>query len=121
MERFSPLSGKIRALHRLPVTYRPAAQDDLDAIFRYILLATQSFGIAEGFVRRIKARCDRIGNIPLGGRNRDDLEPGLLTVSFERCAVIAYKVEAERVRITNVFYGGRDFEALYRGQENAGE
>ena len=33
---------------------------------------------------------------------------------FERSAVIAYRVEAELVTITNVFYGGQDFEALYR-------
>ena len=49
------------------------------------------------------------------GRPRDDLEPGLRTIPFERSAVIAYKVEDDRVRIGNVFYGGRNFEALYRG------
>jgi toxin ParE1/3/4 len=38
-------------------------------------------------------------------------------VPFERVAVIAYRVEPNRVRITNVFYGGRDFEALFGGHE----
>lgn len=110
-----PQRAKVPALRRLQVVFRPEAQGDLDEIFHHIWLASQSLAVAEGFVRRIKARCDRIGDIPLGGRGRDDLEPGLRTVAFERSAVIAYKVEAERVRITNVFYGGRDFEALYRG------
>lgn len=33
---------------------------------------------------------------------------------FERSAIIAYRVEAEQVTITNVFYGDRNFEALYQ-------
>jgi toxin ParE1/3/4 len=45
---------------------------------------------------------------------RDDLVPGLRTVPFEHRAVIAYVVENEIVRVTNIFYGGRDFEALLR-------
>lgn len=52
---------------------------------------------------------------PSADKQRDDLEPGLRTVPFEKSRIIAYKVEADRVRITNVFYGGRDSEALYRG------
>jgi toxin ParE1/3/4 len=37
-------------------------------------------------------------------------------VPFERRAVIAYEVETDCVRTTNIFYGGRDREALYRRQ-----
>ncbi|MDB5525973.1 MAG: hypothetical protein JWM58_3736 [Rhizobium sp.] len=36
-------------------------------------------------------------------------------VPFEHSAVIAYKVEHDRVRITNIFYGGRDYDAFYLG------
>jgi toxin ParE1/3/4 len=35
-------------------------------------------------------------------------------VPFERTAVITYIVTDTRVEITNIFYGGRDYEALYR-------
>ena len=65
-------------------------------------------------MQRIKARCDLIGDAPLGGRSRDDLGPGLRTFAFERSTVIVYQAEPESVTITNVFYGGRDFEVLYR-------
>lgn len=41
---------------------------------------------------------------------RPDLLEGLRTVSFERSAVIAYRVERGAMR---VFYGGRDVEAFY--------
>lgn len=76
--------------------------------------------IAREFVERIKGRCSGIGNAPLGGISRDDLEPGLRTVPFEKSAVIAYKVEEDAVRIGNIFYGGRDFEALYHGRPAEG-
>lgn len=52
--------------------------------------------------------------LPHGGRPRDDMAPGLRTVPFERVAVVAYLVEDDLVRFTDVFYGGRDFEALTR-------
>jgi toxin ParE1/3/4 len=45
------------------------------------------------------------------------LEPGLRTIPFERRAVIAYRV-TNAVEITNIFYGGRDYEALYRSRED---
>jgi toxin ParE1/3/4 len=105
-------------MRRLKVHYRPEAIADLDGIFDAILRVSANQITAERFVGRILARCGRIGNAPHGGRPRDDLEPGLRTVPFERSAVIAYRV-TDVVEITNVFYGGRDYEALYR--RNAGK
>lgn len=101
-------------MRRLPVSFRPEALADLADIYAYVSKASHSANIAEGFVRRIRTRCARIGDAPLGGRSRDDLRTGLRTVPFEHAAVIAYLVEPDRVRITNIFYGGRDYEALYR-------
>ncbi len=87
---------------------------DLSDIFEVVWQVSRNLTTAKGFVRRIRNRCTRIGDAPHGGRPRDDLEPGLRTVPFEHSAVIAYRVEPERVLITNVFYGGQDFEALFR-------
>ncbi len=75
---------------------------------------SRSVDVALGFTLRVRERCERIGDAPRGGRPRDDLAPGLRTVPFERSAVIAYVIENGRVQITNIFYGGRDYEALYR-------
>jgi toxin ParE1/3/4 len=104
-------------MRQLRVHYRPEAIADLDGIFDAILRVSSNQITAERFVRRILTCCHKIGNAPYCGRPRDDLEPGLRTVPFERKAVIAYRV-TDAVEITNVFYGGRDYEALYR---NAGE
>ena len=106
-------------MRRLKVVLREEAIADLADIYNHISRVSGSAVTAIGFVRRIKARCQRIGNVPMGGIARDDLQPGLRTVPFEHSAVIAYVVEDDRVSITNVFYGGRDYEALYRGIESA--
>jgi toxin ParE1/3/4 len=86
--------------------------DDLQKIYRFIAEASRSHRVAAEFVERIMRRCSAIGDAPNGGRPRDDLHPGLRTVPFETSAVIAYVVSSE-VEITNIFYGGRDYEALY--------
>jgi toxin ParE1/3/4 len=82
---------------------------------------SRSHQIARRFINRIEDRCSRIGFVPRGGRPRDDLDPGLRTVPFEHSAIIADKVEGNRVDITNVFYGGRDYEAFYLGTATEGE
>jgi toxin ParE1/3/4 len=103
------------AMRRLKVTYRPEAINDLGEIYRYVLLRSQNRLIAQEFVRRIKKRCSKIGLVPNGGAPRHDLGTALRMVPFEHSAVIIYEIEANCVRIANVFYGGRDYEAFYLG------
>lgn len=100
-------------MQHLNVFFRPEAIADLAEIYRFIAIRSQNRKIARDFVSRIKDRCNRIGMAPFGGIPRDDLELGVRTAPFERTAVIAYEVEKDAVRIGNIFYGGRDFEALY--------
>ncbi|WP_091863387.1 type II toxin-antitoxin system RelE/ParE family toxin [Methylobacterium brachiatum] len=103
-------------MRRLPVVFRAQARADLANIFRTVFHLSQDVPTARRFTQRIKDRCDRIGDAPHAGRPRDDLSEGLRTVPFERSAVIAYRVERGSVRILNIFYGGRDFEAFYDSQ-----
>ncbi len=103
-------------MERLPVVFREEAISDLLEIYNYIAAQSGYPDQAWRYVLRIQARCERIGTAPRSGRPRDDFAPGLRVVPFERTAVIAYIVDADFVRVTNVFYGGRDYEALYRDQ-----
>ncbi len=96
----------------LAVRFKESAAHDLAEIYRIILSGSQSPKIALAFTQRLQKRCQTIGDAPFGGRPRDDLAQGLRTVPFEACAVIAYRV-TDTVEITNIFYGGRDYEALY--------
>ncbi len=102
-------------MERLEVVFRSDAADDLDAIYRWIYESSLEPVTAERYVERIVTFCERIGGMARGGRPRDDLMPGLRTFPFERRAVVAYLIVGKTVEITNVFHGGRDFEALYRG------
>jgi toxin ParE1/3/4 len=103
-------------MRRVKVTYRPEALADLKDIHGFVVAASQSLTTANAFVGRIMARCRKIGDAPNGGRPRNDLAEGLRMVPFERSAVIAY-VNADTVEITNIFYGGRDYDALFGGLE----
>ncbi len=102
-------------IQRLAVVLSEAAIADLEAIAAYILESGGSESVANGFIDRIRERCQSIGNAPRGGRLREGIMQGLRTVPFEHSAVIAYVIEGDSVFIVNVFYGGRDFEALMRG------
>ena len=104
-------------MREVEVVYRPEAIDDLQQIYHFIVELSDDPGVARAYVLRIRERCRRIGAVPLGGTLRDDLAPGLRTVPFERRAVIAYRLTAAGAEITNIFYGGRDFEAVYRNRD----
>lgn len=93
-------------MRRLEVIYGEGVSDSLENIVQFILVNGGSIDAAERFIGRIRARCGRIGDVPFGGRPRDDLFPGLRTVPFEDSAVIAYVVRAEQVVITDIFMAG---------------
>jgi toxin ParE1/3/4 len=100
-------------MKRYRVVYGPDARADLLQVRDRVYSRSLSEVTAARFTDRLVAACDRIGERPLAGRSREDLFPGLRTFAFERKAVIAYLVHDGTVEITNVFYGGRDFEAFY--------
>lgn len=50
---------------------------------------------------------------PERGSRRDDLEPGVRTIGFERRVVIAFRVLSDEVEILRVFYGGQDVDAQF--------
>lgn len=101
-------------MRELPVYLREEALADLDGIFDYIVGNGGSPDVAIGFVRRIRARCEKIGHVPEGGMLRADLGAGIRTTPFERSAMITYRTHDDAVEILNVFYGGRDYETLMK-------
>jgi len=84
-------------MQRLKVRFRASANADLLTILEYVFDVSRSMMTARNYTRRIRDRCLRIGNVPFGGRARDDLVPGLRTVPFESSAVIAYTIEGDCV------------------------
>jgi toxin ParE1/3/4 len=99
-------------MKRVPVIYRPDARKAIDGIFLYVLDASQHLETAEQFINRILDRCESIGDAPYSGVARPDLGEGIRTAPFEGRAIIVYRVESDAVEILNVFYRGRDYQAI---------
>ena len=96
------------------VEYRPAALDAIVSIFTYVLEASQNHVTAERYIKRLYDRCERIGDAPFGGVARPDLGTNLRMAVVERSVVILYVVGGHVVKITSIFAGGQDYEALLR-------
>ncbi len=100
-------------MRRAKVRFRPEALNDLRDIFAFVQSLSQSPVTARRYVDRIRARCEKIGDAPYGGVARDDLAPGLRKVPFEHSLVVLYLIDESDVVITNIFYGRRNYAALF--------
>jgi toxin ParE1/3/4 len=96
------------------VVLRPHAEEDLTAIYEYIAQSNPQRAIE--YLRRLRLRCEALTYFPERGRARDDLMPGARMLPFDRSAVIIYRIEGDVVRIINIFYRGRNYEAILRGE-----
>src|SRR2546430_17645669 len=76
------------------VVLRPAAEDDLTGIYRYIVARSGYPERAIGYVRRIRAFCDTLATFPERGQRRGDLPPRRLCVGFARREGVAYTILA---------------------------
>lgn len=102
------------AVKAFSVIFQESATADILDVYRWVYDVSSDPATAERFTARLMASCRRIGDAPYGGRQRDDLFQGLRIMPFEKRAVIAYLIDRDTVVITNVFYGGRDYESLLR-------
>lgn len=48
---------------------------------------------------------------------RDDMRPGLRITNYRKRAVIAFEVQAERVAIIGIFYGGQNYPAILQDDD----
>lgn len=94
----------------LEVEFTLAAEEDLRSIHEWIA-DTET---AVTYLRRIKAQCDQLAHFPHQGTPHDDLGPGLRTISFERRAVIVYRIDASSVRILRVLHKGRNVGRVFQ-------
>ncbi|WP_350223813.1 type II toxin-antitoxin system RelE/ParE family toxin [Rhizobium sp. CNPSo 4039] len=99
-------------MERYAVEYRPEAMENLLEIAANVLDLSQNIRTTEGYIGRIYARCEKIGNAPFGGVARDDLGPGIRMAVFEKSIVILYVIVENTVWITNIFFGSRDYATL---------
>jgi toxin ParE1/3/4 len=99
------------------VTFRPEAETDLLSLYHYIAGSSGPI-TAGGYVDRIEAACLSLATFPNRGAKRDDIVPGLRTLTLERRLTIAYRVHKSEVEIVTIAFAGRDFERDLRGEDN---
>lgn len=95
------------------VVFRPEAEADLFALYRYVAEAG-GFSRAEAYVARIEKACASLADFPERGTRRDDIAPGIRTMGFERRITIAFRILDRVVEIVSIAYAGRDFESDLR-------
>lgn len=100
-------------MKRLDVLYGPNAPLDIEHLEEWLILNGAGLSTIDRYISRLRDRCEKIGDLPYGGRDRHDLATDLRTVIFENRILIAYKVHPDHVEIINLFSHGRDYEAFY--------
>jgi toxin ParE1/3/4 len=85
------------------------ARADLRWIYDTIALTAGRI-TAMRYIERIEAHCRGFDYASERGTRRDTLRPGLRAVGFERRVTIAFTVEADKVVIFRIFYGGFNWE-----------
>ena len=92
----------------------PDAIKDLETIYSYIAEKSGFPERAWGYVEKLRQKCHELETAPLRGQQRDDLLPNLRVAPIDKKAVAAFLVDEKKqaVLILNIFYGGRDYEAL---------
>lgn len=93
------------------IVFTPKARDQLDRLHAYIAAAADE-ATASRFTDGILDHIAGLSAFPRKGAPRDDLRPGLRTLSWRRRVTVAFMVEEADVVVIGVFYGGRDFESL---------
>jgi toxin ParE1/3/4 len=88
------------------------AIEDLQALHAYIAIESSN-RMASAYLARIEQACRSLETFPALGRARDDLAPGLRTLSFEGRALIGYRIDGKIVTIERILYGGRDVDAAF--------
>jgi len=88
------------------------AISDLVALHHWIT-AEADAAIAGEYIDRIEIRIAALVDFPDRGTPRNDLAPGLRTLSFERRLLIAYRVDGGTVLVLRVISAQRELAPLF--------
>lgn len=95
------------------------AKDNLADIGNYIVGSSGSDPVAEAFVAKIVAHCQKLSSLPgTLGRARPELAENLRSTPFGNY-IIFFRYESDTFDVVNVLHGARDIEGFYsrRGDE----
>jgi toxin ParE1/3/4 len=88
------------------VVLAPSASDDLFSIYVYVAEAAGTL-VADAYDARLRGACLKLGDFPGRGTPREELAPGLRSISFERRVTIYYRLVGSSVEIVRILHKGR--------------
>jgi plasmid stabilization system protein ParE len=102
-------------MRRYRVGLDPEAIADLKAIRTFVAEAAGN-AIAEKLIDRVLAYIDGLDTAPKRGAARDDIRPGLRTITWRRTMTLIFVVDdgAGTVVVIAALYRGRDVDAALR-------
>ena len=86
------------------------AVEDLKEIWLYI--ANDSLSISDRFVDEIYSKCKTVSENPDIGRRRENLIPGIRSISFKRY-IIFYRKGKDKIDVIRILSAYRDFESIF--------
>jgi toxin ParE1/3/4 len=98
------------------VVVAPSARDDLDRIWDYIAIESESPIAAEKLLDRIHETFAQIARNPGSGTTCEWLRPGLRRFPVWPY-IIFYTPQRDAVEILRVLHGARNIEALFGGDD----
>ena len=92
----------------------PDAIKDLTDIYEYITEKSGLPEVAWAYIEKLRQKCHDLKMAPLIGQQRSDLRKNLRIIAIDKNAIAAFEVIEDKqiVTILNIFYGGRDYEAI---------
>ena len=95
----------------LSVARTDQAETDLAEILDY--LDERNPRAAERLATAIDDRCTLLSQLPLMGRTREELSPGLRSLVIEHY-VLFYRVKATAVEVLRILHGARDIDTIMK-------
>jgi toxin ParE1/3/4 len=92
------------------IVRRPLAAADVDEIWDYI--AEDSSEQSDAWVDRLDAKPRVLATQPMMGRTREELAPGLHSLTFGRY-VIFYLPLADGIDVVRILHSARDVDAVF--------
>ena len=101
-------------MKKYKVYLMPDAITDLEHIYEYISAQSDFPERAWSYIEKLRLKCQKLETAPLRGQQRNDLMKDLKIYPLDKKTVVAFVVDGNQqaVRILNIFYGGRDYEAI---------
>ena len=92
----------------------PDAIKDLESIYEYIAEQSGFPERAWAYIEKLRIKCQDLETAPQRGQPRSDLMENLRIYPLDKKTVAAFVVDNDKqiVNISNIFYGGRDYEAI---------